>query len=125
MPTTVTLTPDTLPDVNATKHDDGDYEVEITGITGLEDRTLDDLVSSEKLYYEQRGILEINPPKVRHADKTALDLLMLEAVEKAMPDGLLDNDTETVGALDKELLLCGQLVRVVRLALNTLEVPDA
>lgn len=124
MPTTVTLEPDEIPDVNATKHDNGDYEVEITGIAGLEDRELADLIPAERLYYEKRGILEINPPRVRHADITALDLLMLEAVEKAMPDGLLDNVTGEGATFDREQLLCAQLTRVVHLALIALEPPE-
>jgi hypothetical protein len=118
MGTTVTVTPDDLPDVTATLHDDGSYEVSITGLAGLADRP-----RSPTPLEVAAGILSSNPPTVRSSDITQLDLLMLRAVEMALPDGLLDNVTGEPGAVDKEQLLLAQLVRVIRRALWAIEAP--
>lgn len=119
MSTTVTVSPSDLPDITATKHDDGSYELEITGLTGLltKPRAID-------LDEKALGILSANPPRIRSADLAMLDLLMLRALEKALPDGLLDNVEGIEGATDKEQALCSQIVRTVRRALIALEPPE-
>jgi hypothetical protein len=119
MATTVSVSPSDLPDINATKHDDGSYELEITGLTGLLSipRAID-------LDEKALGIISANPPRIRSSDVAMLDLLMLRAIEKALPDGLLDNVEGVEGALDKEQLLCAQIVRTVRRALIALEPPE-
>lgn len=118
MARTVTVSVDELPDVSATLHDDGTYEVSITGITGLLDRTRD-LTRQES----DAGIVSANPPTVRTDEVDQIPLLILQAVEVAMPEGLLSNVEGIDGTIDREQALLAQLTRVVRRALITLEPP--
>lgn len=123
MPATVTLAPESLPDVKATKHDDGSYEVAITGLAGLDGRTIDRFSLRQQAFLAQKGVTQTTPPTVRLPTLRGLELAMLLAVEQTMPDELLDNVEGTPGALDKEHLLLDHIIRTVRLALIKLEPP--
>ena len=115
----VSLTPDDLPDVEATLDSEGYYTIAITGLTGLDDPARDPTKEER-----DAGIVTLNPPTVRVADTRGVELVMLRAIEGALPDGLLDNTEGVDGAVDKEHLLLAQVTRVVRLALITLETPE-
>lgn len=118
MSTTVTLTPDDLPDVTATLDDSGYYEISITGLLGLAENPRA-LTKAES----DAGIVSVNPPTVRTDDPEQLELLMLRTVEIGLPVGMLDNVEGVQGAVDLEHLLLAQLTRVVRRARIALEPP--
>ena len=118
MPTTVTLTPDDLPDITATLHDDGSYEFSITGLTGFVARPRDPTQAEI-----DAGILSSSPPTIRTKDFRLVERLMLRAVEIGLPEGTLDNVEGVDGAVDKEQLLLAQLTRVIRRAWWELEPP--
>jgi hypothetical protein len=119
MSTTVTISDDDLPDATATLHDDGSYEFSITGLAGLAERPR--APSRAEL---DAGILSSDPPTIRTSDIRKAEILMLRAVELALPDGLLDNvEDETGAVIDKESLLLAQLTRIIRRVTWVLEPP--
>jgi hypothetical protein len=116
--TTVTLSVTNLPDATATKHDDGTYEFSVTGLAGLATRP-----RTPTALERADGISSSDPPTVR-GPLLGIELLLLRAVEMALPDGTLDNLEGVEGAVDKEQLLLAQLTRVVRRLSWKLDVPS-
>lgn len=116
---TVSISPDDLPDATLSFNDEtGVYTLTVTGLTELRQSPRAPTISEKA-----RGILASNPPTVQTKDKRDLDALILQAVEIAAPDGLLDNvaNPDTGLPVDKEQLLQAQLTRMVRRALIALE----
>lgn len=120
MPKTVSISDDDLPDATATLHDDGSYEFSITGLAGLAERP-----RAPTRAEVDAGILSSDPPTIRTKDIRKSEILMLRAVELALPDGLLDNveTDDDSGVVDKESLLLAQLTRVIRRVHWVLEPP--
>lgn len=112
---TVLVSVEGLPDAIATLHDDDSIEISVTGLTGLVARPRDP--SREET---EAGILTADPPTIRTSDRRQLELLVLRAVEIAIPDGLLDN----VAGIDREQLLLVQIGRLVRRLMWKLEPPE-